>query len=216
MSAFRKTGFLKLTRNHFILLLSLLCLGLFTGATEHFVHPKYTEPVPVVGPPRIREWKYIVVHHSGSSVGNEDIIQSDHLRRGMENGMAYHFLIGNGSAHLGDGAIVEAHRWKHKLQGGHCHQDFLNECGIGICLVGNFSRKSPTQAQVKTLANLILKLQQQYHISDDNVHGHGQFFGEDSDCPGNHFPWTNVWQTLNIIYEDSVTSTNMNNAVSSR
>ena len=149
----------------------------------------------------MREWRYIVIHHSGSGAGNEAIIEEDHLRRGMENGMAYHFLIGNGTDGLDDGEVVEGHRWKYQLKGGHCHQEFINECGIGVCLVGNLNRKPPTQRQMKALAGLLLRLQNEFHIPDDNIHGHGQFYGEDSDCPGRFFSWTNLWSGLNAAYQ---------------
>ncbi len=164
----------------------------------------YSKPVPVEAPAGMREWRYVVIHHSGSAAGNEEIIQGDHLRRGMENGMAYHFLIGNGTDGLGDGEVVEGHRWKYQLQGGHCHQDFLNECGIGVCLVGNMNRKAPSARQVKSLTGLLLRLQSEFHIPDDNIHGHGQFYGEDSDCPGRYFPWTNLWTSLNTAYQVQV------------
>lgn len=167
---------------------------------------RYSEPVPAALPTKMRPWQYIVVHHSGSSYGNEESIQSDHLRRGMENGMAYHFLIGNGRAGLKDGEIVEGRRWKYQLQGGHSHQDFLNETGIGICFVGNFNRKAPTANQIESLAKLVLRLQRTFKIPDDRIHGHGQFFGEDSDCPGRHFSWSKVWIKINSMYEVQVVS----------
>lgn len=148
----------------------------------------------------MREWRYIVIHHSGASTGNEAMIQQEHLKRGMENGMAYHFLIGNGSMGLSDGEVVEGRRWKYQLQGGHCHQDFLNQCGIGICLVGNCNRSAPTMRQINALANLLFRLQSQFQIPDDNIHGHGQFYGEDSDCPGKKFPWSTIWTKLNEAY----------------
>ncbi|MBI4024943.1 MAG: N-acetylmuramoyl-L-alanine amidase [Verrucomicrobia bacterium] len=157
----------------------------------------YARPEPAPIPTGTREWRYIVIHHSGATKGNEDIIQTGHLHRGMENGMAYHFLIGNGSAGLGDGAIVEGHRWKFQLQGGHCHQDHLNDCGIGICLIGNFNRKGPTARQMASLGKLLLRLQTEFHIPEEYIHGHGQFYGEDSDCPGRLFSWTNLWTSLN-------------------
>jgi len=162
--------------------------------------PTYTKtvPVPLIG--KTREWRCIVIHHTGSSKGNEENIQREHLRRGMENGMAYHFLIGNGSSGLGDGAVVEGHRWKHQLQGGHSHQEYLNEHGIGICLVGNFNRSPPTPRQVRVLAQLAFSLQTRFHITDDNIHGHGQFYGEDSDCPGRLFSWSNLWTQINAVY----------------
>jgi len=172
--------------------------------SRHIPSISYRQPVPVTLPTQMREWRYIVVHHSGAMVGNEDMIQTDHLQRGMENGMAYHFLIGNGSAGLRDGEIVEGHRWKYQLQGGHCHQDFLNDCGIGICLVGNFKKKTPTPQQMRSLSALILKLQTDFHIPDDNIHGHGQFYGEDTDCPGILFPWTQFWAKLNEAYQEAL------------
>lgn len=176
----------------------------------------YKTPVPTTTPDHMREWRYIVIHHSASAAGNEASIQQDHLRRGMENGMAYHFLIGNGSSGLADGELVEGHRWKHQLQGGHCHQDFLNDCGIGVCLVGNLNRKSPTPKQVQSLARLTLRLQTQFHIPEDNIHGHGQFYGEDSDCPGRRFPWTNLWTSLNSAYQVQLASAAQTTADSGR
>lgn len=174
--------------------------------TKPSLHPVYRAPVPVPAPTKMREWKYIVIHHSGSSVGNEDIIEEGHLKRGMENGMAYHFLIGNGSAHLGDGEITIGHRWKYQLHGGHSHQDYLNDYGIGICLVGNITRKKPTAKQMQSLAELVSKLQTQFNIQDDNIHGHGEFFGEDTDCPGTLFPWKDFWTTMNVVYENQGTN----------
>ncbi|MDD2709988.1 MAG: peptidoglycan recognition family protein [Verrucomicrobiae bacterium] len=161
--------------------------------------PVYKEPAPAPTPVKMRNWRYISVHHTGSSAGNETVIQEDHLRKGMENGMAYHFLIGNGTMRLGDGVIVEGRRWKFQLQGGHSHQEYLNEYGIGICLVGNFNRKVPTARQIATLARLVCELQAFFQIPDENIHGHGQFYGEDSDCPGKLFPWTTFSFQMNII-----------------
>lgn len=171
--------------------------SLFGG--QPLTHPVYSEPVPVPPPAKMRAWRYIVIHHSGASMGNESIIQTGHLQRGMENGMAYHFLIGNGSSGLGDGEIVEGHRWKFQLQGGHCHQDYLNDYGIGICLVGRFDRKEPSPKQIKSLANLICRLQRQFQIPDDHIHGHGEFYGEDTDCPGKTFSWSNLWQAVDSV-----------------
>ncbi|MCC7518178.1 MAG: N-acetylmuramoyl-L-alanine amidase [Verrucomicrobiae bacterium] len=163
--------------------------------------PFYSAPVPVPEPKGFREWRYLVIHHSGSSVGNVAMLQAEHLRRGMENGLAYHFLIGNGSAGLRDGEVAEGRRWRYQLQGGHTHQPELNEVGIGICLVGNFNRTSPTDAQWRALAQLALRLQREFNIPDDHIHGHGQYFGEDSDCPGKNFAWERLWKAMDAAFE---------------
>ncbi len=184
-------------------ILSIAAFGMGWGGSVLFdaVSAAEEESLSITTPVKMRPWRYIVVHHSGAMVGNAEIIESGHLQRGMENGMAYHFLIGNGTARLGDGTVVEGHRWKNQLQGGHSHQDLLNESGIGICLVGDFGRKGPTNQQIQSLAGLIFRLQTQFQIPDDNIHGHGRFYGEDTDCPGKLFPWTNVWSAINAIYQ---------------
>ena len=166
----------------------------------------YSESASASKPTKFREWRYLVIHHSGARSGNEKIIHEFHLKRGMENGMAYHFLIGNGSAGLGDGIIVEGHRWKHQLQGGHCNQDYLNKYGIGICLVADCNRSSPTPQQMKSLARLVYLLQAQFGIPNDRIHGHGDFFGEETTCPGRLFPWKNLWEEVEATHALHVSS----------
>ena len=192
-------------KNRFILMLVFLMAGItiISWCLNAQPNRKLSEPIPAQLPTQMRPWRYIVIHHSGAMVGNEEMIQSDHLHRGMENGMAYHFLIGNGSAKLGDGKVIEGHRWKYQLPGGHCHQDLLNDYGIGICLVGNLNRKAPTSKQMESLGKLILRLQKEFNISDRNIHGHGEYYGEDSDCPGKLFSWTDLWIYMDNIYRAS-------------
>ncbi len=190
----------RLNLGFIFLMLGLMGISLFSNAQPN---RNLSEPLPVPLPTKMRPWRYIVIHHTSSTVGNEEMIQSDHLHRGMENGMAYHFLIGNGSAKLDDGKVVEGHRWKYQLPGGHCHQDLLNDYGIGICLVGNFNRKAPTAKQMESLGQLVLRLQKEFIISDENIHGHGEYYGEDSDCPGRLFSWADFWIYLDNTYRAS-------------
>ncbi len=82
-------------------------------------------------------WKRIVVHHSAIKYGNAKKYDAAHRQRGMQNGLAYHFLIGNG-IDSGDGEIEVGPRWKKQLLGGHVKSYQLNLTAIGICLVGNF------------------------------------------------------------------------------
>lgn len=136
-------------------------------------------------------WKYIVVHNSGTRQGNARIFDyyHRHVRR-MPNGLAYHFVIGNGSS-SGNGQIEIGNRWIHQLPGGHVHSDYLNYIGLGICLVGDFNRDLPTQAQYEALDELIRylrlrvgKVDGQYTI----VLGHREINPRPTDCPGNRFP----------------------------
>ncbi len=140
-------------------------------------------------PAPARAWKFIVIHHSATRVGNAEAFDAAHRARGMINGLAYHFVIDNGSDGMPDGHIETGERWKTQLHGGHCRQAYINETGIGICLVGNFSESQPTAKQLDALALLIRGLQEQFNIPDDNVLGHGEVIGEFSECPGREFPW---------------------------
>ena len=103
-------------------------------------------------------WKYIVVHNSGTRQGNAKIFDYYHrYTRHMPNGLAYHFVIGNGTS-TGDGQIEIGDRWKRQINGGHVHSDYLNNIALGICLVGDFNRDIPTRAQYAALDELITYL----------------------------------------------------------
>jgi len=136
-------------------------------------------------------WKYIVVHNSGTRQGNARIFDyyHRHVRR-MPNGLAYHFVIGNGTS-SGDGQIEIGNRWVQQLAGGHVHSDYLNYISIGICLVGDFNRDLPTRAQYEALDEIIRYLRQRVGKIDGHysiVLGHKEINPRPTDCPGNRFP----------------------------
>jgi N-acetylmuramoyl-L-alanine amidase len=136
-------------------------------------------------------WKYIVVHNSGTRQGNARIFDYYHRHvRKMPNGLAYHFVIGNGTS-TGNGQIEIGNRWVKQLAGGHVHSDYLNYIGIGICLVGDFNRDLPTRAQYEALDELIRYLRQRVGKVDGRysiVMGHKEINPRPTDCPGNRFP----------------------------
>jgi hypothetical protein len=102
-----------------------------------------------------RRWRYIVIHNSGTRQGNAKAFDYYHLRiRKMKNGLAYHFVVGNGTS-SGDGQIEIGNRWTKQINGGHVHSDYLNNIALGICLVGDFNRDVPTQRQINATAELV-------------------------------------------------------------
>ena len=107
-----------------------------------------------------RRWQYIVVHNSGTRQGNARIFDyyHRHVRR-MTNGLAYHFVIGNGTS-SDNGEIEVGDRWRRQINGGHVHSDYLNNIALGICLVGDFNRDQPTRAQLDACEELIRYLRQ--------------------------------------------------------
>lgn len=137
-------------------------------------------------------WKYIVVHNSGSRVGNAHIFDVYHRRvRHMVNGLAYHFVIGNGHG-SGNGQIEVGHRWMAQLNGGHVASDYLNDIALGICLVGDYNREIPTKAQLIALNELITYLR--YRVGrvqgkESIVKAHKEINPRPTDCPGKYFPY---------------------------
>lgn len=136
-------------------------------------------------------WKYIIVHNSGTRQGNARIFDVYHRRvRKMPNGLAYHFVIGNGSS-SGDGEIEIGNRWTRQINGGHVASDYLNDISIGICLVGDLNRDRPTKAQLAALDELINYLRGRVgRIKGKQaaVCGHKEINPKPTDCPGDRFP----------------------------
>jgi LysM repeat protein len=132
-------------------------------------------------------WKYVVVHHSATTMGSARNMDRYHReQRHMENGLAYHFVIGNGRG-MGDGQIVMGQRWSKQLQGGHLASETLNQKSIGICLVGNFDRERPTRRQMQSLTALTQYLLRRCSLSKSGVKTHQQINTIGTRCPGRLF-----------------------------
>ena len=139
-------------------------------------------------------WRFIVVHNSGTRQGNARIFDYYHRYvRKMPNGLAYHFVIGNGTS-SGNGQIEIGNRWTKQLQGGHVHSDYLNNIALGICLVGDFNRDLPTKEQLEALDELIRYLRVRVGKIDRKpaiVKAHKEINPPQwpTDCPGDRFPY---------------------------
>jgi hypothetical protein len=139
-------------------------------------------------------WRYIVVHNSGTRQGNAKAFEYYHRQvRKMQNGLAYQFVIGNGTS-SGDGQVEVGSRWAKQINGGHVHSDYLNNIAIGICLVGDFNHEQPTAKQLEALDELIRYLRQRVGKTDGKwavVKAHKEINPPrwPTDCPGNDFPY---------------------------
>jgi N-acetyl-anhydromuramyl-L-alanine amidase AmpD len=88
---------------------------------------------------------------------------------------------------MADGEIAVSHRWTGQLNGGHLASESLNQVAIGICLVGNFDRSSPTAKQVRSLDALIDALLDRCVLPRAAVRTHQQINPVFTRCPGAHF-----------------------------
>jgi hypothetical protein len=146
-------------------------------------------------PVKRRRWQFIVVHNSGTRQGNARVFDyyHRHVRR-MQNGLAYHFVIGNGTS-TGNGQIEVGDRWRRQINGGHVHSDYLNNISLGICLVGDFNRDQPTRAQLDACEELIRYLRQRCGGTGRGaipVKPHREINPPrwPTDCPGDDFPYS--------------------------
>jgi hypothetical protein len=146
-------------------------------------------------PVKRRRWQFIVVHNSGTRQGNARVFDyyHRHVRR-MQNGLAYHFVIGNGTS-TGNGQIEVGDRWRRQINGGHVHSDYLNNISLGICLVGDFNRDQPTRAQLDACEELIRYLRQRCGGTGRGaipVKPHREMNPPrwPTDCPGDDFPYS--------------------------
>ena len=136
---------------------------------------------------RANNWKGIVVHHSAIKNGNAVIYDKNHRKKGMQNGLAYHFVIGNG-IDSGDGEIETGRRWTHQLQGGHVKNHKINLTAIGICLIGNFQETRPSTLQIEAFTQLMDWLRSEVVPKAKQFAGHRELRGEQTVCPGKNFP----------------------------
>jgi len=161
-----------------------------------------TRAATVAGPPRVkpapvgewapvsgyRPWKYIIVHHSATDSGSAASFDAMHRAKGWDE-LGYHFVIDSGSGGP-DGRVEVGSRWKTQKWGAHTGgtpDNEYNNCGIGICLVGDFTRRNPTDVQLASLARLTKYLMQACEIPPSRVIGHRDAPGAKTDCPGKTF-----------------------------
>ena len=134
------------------------------------------------------KWTYIIIHHSATDVGDAYYFNILHKRKGWD-GIGYDFVIDNGSKGKQDGAIEVSFRWINQENGAHCHAAEMNSRGIGICLVGNFSKEQVSEKQMASLVYLVNVLRRYYSIPMSHIMGHGQVPGARTECPGKYFSW---------------------------
>lgn len=138
-------------------------------------------------------WRHVVIHHSGTSWGNAERFGKFHREERGWEGLAYHFVIGNGS-NSGDGEVEVGYRWKEQKRGAHAGVDEYNRYGVGICLVGNFEETLPTPNQMRSLYRLVTYLLARCGMGPANIIRHRDI--GDKLCPGKNFPFEEFVENL--------------------
>lgn len=128
-------------------------------------------------------YRRITIHHTGTQpiratstriVAREiGDIQSAHLAQHYGD-IAYHLIV-DYAGRVWEGRSL-AFEGAHTLN--------ANEGNIGVMLLGNFERQSPSEAQLATLSELVPLLRRQYRIAASRVYGHRDL--SPSACPGRY------------------------------
>lgn len=129
-------------------------------------------------------FKSIVIHHSATHGGSAAAFERNH--RARLGGLAYHFIIGNGSGSE-DGRVEVGYRWRDQLPGPHTKNQAVNLESIAVCLVGDLEASAPTKSQMAALLDLLEKLCREGHIPADRIRSHREVDGETL-CPGRGLP----------------------------
>ena len=174
-----------------------------TIAPPEMAHPTYFAKYPlgwILPKGKERHWKAIIIHHSGQSKGNMTMFDKYHREVKGWDGVGYDFVIGNGGGST-DGKVEVTFRWRKQIAGAHCGgtpSNWANESGIGICLVGDFTRTKPTYRQMLALRKLVRFLQKRYKIPTSKIYGHSTTPGytRGSICPGKYFPMAKFKRSL--------------------
>lgn len=137
-------------------------------------------------------WECIVIHHTASLAGSLRDVDAWHQAKGWES-CGYHFVIGNGT-NSPDGKVEPSVRWKEQSTGAHTRlgmnvrlgvENYYNEHGIGIVLVGDFERQRPSPRQMDSLVRLVRFLRTACRVPDSRIYVHGEL--KATDCPGRGF-----------------------------
>lgn len=141
-----------------------------------------------------RRWTHIVIHHSATEVGNAEIFDRVHRERGFRHGLAYHFVISNGTSGRRDGQIEVSYRWKNQLDSACTRCRKMQQSAISICLVGNFNYQFVSSRQFASLVRLIKELKRHYGIPPENIIPHRDI--DKTYCPGRNFPWERLKRAI--------------------
>lgn len=144
-----------------------------------------------------KRWTAIIVHHSAKK-GNAASFDKYHKSLGWA-GIGYDFVIGNGRD-SGDGQVEVTFRWNEQRVGAHTKtaNNWANRNAVGICLVGDFTKRQPTKRQMQSLTKLVRFLQHRYKIPEKRIYGHGSTPGaKATKCPGKYFPMARFKAMLN-------------------
>ena len=137
---------------------------------------------------REMRWRYIVIHHTGSDIGNLEFYRKIHSERWGD--IAYHIIINNGTDNTAVGQIEYSQRWINRQNHYSTKKTYLNYFGIAIALVGDFESHPLPPIQKQVFIRFLKNLMQEYNIPPERVIGHREI--QNTKCPGKNISMVKI------------------------
>ncbi len=137
---------------------------------------------------REMRWRYIILHHTASDIGNLEFYRKLHTKRWGD--LAYHIVINNGSEGTAAGQIEFSERWTKREYHYSTKKSYLNYFGIAIALVGDFESHSVPTVQKQILIRFLVNLSREYDIPPERIIGHREV--QNTKCPGKYINMVNI------------------------
>ena len=177
--------------------IDLLLLSIAIGLTLFTVYvfcaeapqAEALEPLPE---PRNPDFQAIILHHSATHGGSAAAFERNH--RARLGGLAYHFVIGNGSG-TSDGLVETGYRWQDQIPGPHTKNVDVNRRSVAVCLVGNLDKAPPTRRQISALLPLLERLCRECKIPGERIYSHREVDPQ-TVCPGRGLPMNRIRSVL--------------------
>ena len=148
-----------------------------------------------------KQWERVVLHGTGSSQGTSRLLERYHSDvQGVPEGMAWHFIIGNGRGSK-DGGIEASEGWRRGVPAASGRDPGTRYTSISVCLAGDFQTRGPTDAQLEALKELLDYLG--IKLGDLPLDGHEDSRGRMASCLGDKFPM----EDIRSAWKDSVNAT---------
>ena len=126
---------------------------------------------------------HILIHHSAGPdyyLFDWPSIRAFHRGKGWRT-VGYHYGIEEVGGHY----EIMVGRMMNAI-GAHCSVGGMNRKSLGVCLVGNFNKHSPSSALLKVAIDFVSSLCNTLNIPRENVLGHGEA-DKRRTCPGEKF-----------------------------
>lgn len=131
------------------------------------------------------EIRYLVIHHSAvPPTVSPKSIAAYHVRRHNWPGIGYHYLVAE------DGTLYQSNALETKSY----HAVKANPYGVGICFLGNFTKKVPPPAQIRAGAHLVAWLMGELNLPLDGIKGHKELMS--TACPGKQWLAGQKWKEI--------------------